>query len=365
MIPPRVSMTLDLSALEHNVSVLRAHLAAHTQLLAMVKADAYGHGMRVIARHLLPLVDGFGVATIEEAMVLREQGIRLPVVVMSGFYHPHTIAAYVEQEITPVIHDLAQIAWLEQATLSKPLSVWLKVDTGMHRLGIHPKDFSVAWARLQAVSGVRQPIGVMSHLADASTPEAAVTVAQRACFERLLADLDCPKSLCNSAGIFTLPAQHYDWVRPGIALYGVSPFSGPTAPTVALQPVMTLSARILEIKQCHPGDTIGYDATYTCKEAMPIAIVGIGYGDGYPRHIAPDTPVLIDGLRCPIVGRVSMDMLAVDLRPLSQVPDIGDSVVLWGKGLPVAEIAEFAGTIPYELFSQLTRRLQPECLQSH
>lgn len=347
---------IDLLALQHNLQQVRAR-AGNRRIWAMVKADAYGHGMVRIAK-ALPTVDIFGVAAIEEAIVLREASITQPIAIMSRFDHVDQVPLCLQHHLSLVIHQPYQVEILEHSPLPEPITIWLKLETGMHRLGLLPEQFLDAWQRLQRLAWVNKPIGLMTHLACADSTGHPLTEQQLKIFRQLTADFPGPKSVANSAAILSYPeAALADWVRPGIMLYGASPFLHQTSEQFNLQPVMTLTSHLNAVRVAQAGDWVGYGATWQCPEMMPIGIVAIGYGDGYPRHARNGTPVLVNGKICPLIGRVSMDMIAIDLRaaPYSQV---GDSVTLWGQGLPAERIAECAETIAYELFCHVTRRVE-------
>lgn len=348
---------IDLSALRHNLSRVREIVGAR-QILAMVKADGYGHGLVRVARALED-ADALGVAGVEEAFELCDAGIQNPIFIMSRFDNEDQLAPCMRYQLPLVIHQPYQVEILERSPLEEPVSVWLKLETGMHRLGLLPEQFIDAWQRLNRLSWIQQPIGLMTHLACADEPAHPLNDEQLRNFQRLVADFPGPKSVANSAAILSRPDSLYDLVRPGIMLYGASPFAGQTGEQLDLRPVMTLTSHLIAVHQARRGDFIGYGATAQCPEDMLIGVVAIGYGDGYPRHAANGTPVLINGVICPLFGRVSMDMITVDLRSLPSA-QVGDPVVLWGKGLPAEHIAEKSSTITYELFCRLTRRTEFE-----
>lgn len=346
---------IDLYALRHNFNQVR-RLAGSRQIIAMIKADGYGHGMVRVARALHG-VDAFGVASVEEGLMLREAQIQEPIVVMSRFDHTDQVPLCLRYDLAVVIHQPYQVDILAETKLPAPIGVWLKLETGMHRLGLLPDQFLDAWQRLQKLDWVRKPMGLMTHLACADISDHPLTSAQIQLFNRLTADFPGPKSIANSAAILSLSSDLGDWVRPGIMLYGASPFADRTGEDCGLQPVMTLTSHLNAIRMGSRGDWVGYGAAWQCPEDMPVGIVAIGYGDGYPRHACNGTPVLVNGTHCPLIGRVSMDMIAVDLRR-APYAKVGDSVTLWGKGLPAERIAACADTITYELFCHLTRRVE-------
>ncbi len=346
---------IDLAALRHNLRRVR-EAAAGKHIMAIIKADAYGHGLLRIARALSPGVDGLGVARLEEAVRLRDAGITHPITLLEGFLEAAELAVISERRLNVVVHRSDQIAILAQTSLAQPLGVWLKVDTGMHRLGIAPAEAESAWRRLQSCPAA-EPLGLMTHLANADDRSDAYTLQQLQCFNQATAAISAPRSIANSAGILGWPASHADSVRPGVMLYGVSPFSGGIGEQEKLQPVMTLCSRLIAVNSLHKGDAVGYGGSWVCPEDMPVGVVAAGYGDGYPRHAESGTPLLVNGRRVPLIGRVSMDMITVDLRSQPQAR-VGDPVVLWGKGLPVEEIARYASTIPYELLCGVARRVE-------
>ena len=361
---------VDLSALQHNFQVIRRRVGS-SRVMAVVKADAYGHGIERVAA-ALPNADGFGVAIIEEAIQLRDAGVTQPIILLEGVTNPGDLAEAAERDLDVVVHTEEQLAFLDQASMQRPLRVWLKFNTGMHRLGVETDQLIACYRTLHASDKVGD-IVLTSHFACADETDPAHALAQQARFEEAVRELGQtfpelqgsvqPLSLANSAGVFSRPESHFHWVRPGIALYGASPLVDTSADKLDLKPVMTLQSTVLATRLVKPGETVGYGATWQADQDTPVAIVGIGYGDGYPRHVPSGTPVLIRGVRCPMVGRVSMDMLAVDLSPVlaaAQTDPVapGEPVILWGGGLPIEDIARAAGTINYELLCQVTGRVK-------
>ena len=351
--PARV--VINLKALRHNLARVR-ELAPNSSVMAIIKADAYGHGITRVAK-VLSSADAFGVACLEEARQLRSAGITQPVILLEGPYAAAELNEIVELDLQAVIHDMSQVDMLESMNLTKPVTVWLKIDSGMHRLGFLPELFSEVWQRLRKCKSVAEDIRLMTHLASANERQNPMTAAQLKCFHDLCRDIPVPQTIANSAAILAFPETHADWVRPGLMLYGVSPLVDSHAMEEGLQPVMTLESQLIAVKKLRASDPVGYGATWHCPEDMPVGIVAAGYGDGYPRHAPSGTPVLVNGKRVSLIGRASMDMLIVDLR---NQPDAkaGDPVVLWGEGLPVEEIANHAGTIPYELLCGVHKRLR-------
>ncbi|SHH95397.1 alanine racemase [Ferrimonas marina] len=342
------------SALHHNIARLRA-MAPNSKLMAVVKANAYGHGLVKLASWM-DQVDGFGLARIEEALALRESGNRARLVLMEGVFSEADLEQAAQHKLDVVVHDEQQVRLIEQAKLSQPITIWLKVDSGMHRLGVMPADFQRLYGRLCEAAQVAQPINLMTHFASADEQDNPETQRQTDRFESLTAGLPGERTLCNSAGTLTQSGAHQQWVRPGLALYGANPMVGGRAADFDLQPVMTMRSKVLAVRALAAGEPVGYGNTWRTDKDTRIAVVAMGYGDGYPRHAVSGTPVLINGQRYPLVGRVSMDMITVEV---GQAPvQVGDDAVLWGQGLPVEEIAECADTIAYELLCSTTARVQ-------
>ncbi|AJC50561.1 alanine racemase [Coxiella endosymbiont of Amblyomma americanum] len=351
----RVLATIDLQGLKYNFFRVKA-IAPQSSVLAMVKSNGYGHGLVRVAK-TLTLANAFGVSCIDEALVLRNNGIKVPIVVMRGFNDKTELSECIRHDLLVVIHHFHQINLLEKNKNFSAVQIWLKIDTGMHRLGFSLKDVERAYNRLFACLSVRKPIRLMTHLANADSKDRSFTEWQIRQFAKITTDKYVPKSVVNSAGLLAYPTAFFDWVRPGIMLYGVSPFSWETGITRDLKPVMTLSAKIISIRNCRPGDTVGYGCTWCASDNTPIGIVSIGYGDGYLRHTPIGTPTLLNGKLCPLIGRVSMDMIAIDLS-LAPNARIGNEVILWGNGLPVEKIAKRIGTIGYELLCKINQRIE-------
>lgn len=350
---------IDLAALQHNLQVSR-HAAPNSRQMAIIKAHAYGHGMVRIAQ-ALDDADAFGVALIEEAIPLREAGVSKPILLLEGLTSEQDLTLIRGYNLDCVVHHESQLRMLE-AAFGDPVTVWLKIDTGMHRLGFKPEQANQAYQRLQQCAVVKQPIQLMTHLANADERDDDLTEQQIKRFYEAIQFADSEKSnlscsIANSAGILGWPASHADWVRPGIMLYGVSPFVAGTAKEHDLKPVMTLKSELIAVNHFKKGDKVGYGGSWSCSDDMPIGVVAIGYGDGYPRHARSGTPVLVNGQRVQLVGRVSMDMITVDLREQVNAV-VGDRVTLWGQGLPIEEVADCASTIAYELLCSVTSRVQ-------
>lgn len=358
--PRATTATIDLGALRHNLELVRT-LAPKSKVMAVVKADGYGHGLERVARALAD-ADAFGVAALGDAERLRASGLTQRIVLLSGFDELADLAQLRELGVDTVLHHDSQLQLLEaDVLLSAParqrLRVWLKLDTGMHRLGFPAERAGEIHARLRALSNVDDEIVLMTHFASSDEFDGTLTRAQLGEFSNSTALLSGAVSLANSAAILGWPEAHGEWVRAGGALYGLSVVAGKTGSDFGLQPVMQLSTRLIAINRIKKGERIGYSATWECPEDMHVGVAAIGYGDGYPRQVQPGTPVLIRGERVPIIGRVSMDLMTLDLRSL---PDarVGDEVILWGQQLPVEHIAAAAGTISYELTCSITRRVR-------
>jgi alanine racemase len=353
------SATIHLDALRHNLARVRA-LAPRSKVMAVVKADGYGHGLERVAQALAG-ADAFGVAALADAERIRAIGLSNRVVLLSGLDDSADLPLLRALDVDTVVHHDSQLAMLESDAYRTPLRVWLKLDTGMHRLGFPPERASELRMRLQALPQVAEVL-LMSHFASSDDFEGRQTPAQIASFDAAdgIAGEAC--SLSNSAAILGWPQAHRDWVRAGGALYGLSVMPGKTGADFGLRPAMTLTTRLIAINRVRKGEPIGYSATWTCPEDMDIGVAAIGYGDGYPRSVPSGTPVLLrcvqgGDARVPIVGRVSMDLMTLDLRSAPQAR-VGDPVVLWGPRLPAEEIAAAAGTISYELTCSLTRRVR-------
>jgi alanine racemase len=347
--PLRASM--NLSALSHNLVVARRHGGA-ARILAVVKANGYGHGLLRVARALAS-ADGFGVLTLEEAVTLREAGFLQPVVPLEGFFSTAELAACSQHNFSPVLHEAWQLEAVAHTTLPSPVAVFLKLNTGMNRLGFAPGRLPELLARLRATRNV-ESITLMTHFARADEPdgiEPALTL-----FRRAAAVLDLPLSLANSAALLRHPDTQGDWVRPGIMLYGASPFPEQAGSQLGLKPVMSLTSRIIAVQFLRTGEAVGYGGAFVADRDMRVGIVACGYADGYPRHASTGTPILVCGQRTRTLGRVSMDMLFADLTDLPQVT-VGSEATLWGEGLPVEEVAGAAGTISYELLTALAARV--------
>lgn len=351
----RVVATINSAALAHNLEVVRGRISGtRSRVYAVVKADAYGHGLDNTVAAFAG-VDAFAVACMDEAAELRAVDPRLDILVLEGIFDGQELAAAKAGNLEIVVHAEWQLRLLECDGAGGLRRIWAKFDSGMHRLGFPPEKAGEVRKRLSAL-GIETP-GVMSHLACADEPQRDDTARQMAVFSTVREQFpDSPASLANSAGVLLHPDSHLDWVRPGLMLYGVSPLSGKNGEDFGLRPAMTLSARLLSIQDVAAGDSVGYGATWQAPRDCRIGIVSIGYGDGYPWRAAATGEALVRGGRVPLAGRVSMDMLGVDLSA-SPTASVGDEVTLWGEGLPVEEVARAVGTSAYELVCRVSRRV--------
>jgi len=349
------SATIHTDALRHNLSQVRSR-APNSRVMAVVKADGYGHGLERVARALAG-ADAFGVAALSDAERLRAAGLSQPIVLLSGFDDAEDLPQLRRLNVETVVHHATQLQMLEQAAPDEPIRCWLKLDTGMHRLGFAPEHVRDAYARLAAMPAVADDIVLINHFASSDELTKPQTREQLRVFAEATAGLAGARSLANSAAVLSWPDTHFDWVRPGGALYGISVIAGTTGADFGLRPAMTLATRLIAVNRIGKGERIGYSATWECPEDMPVGVAAIGYGDGYPRHVPAGTPVLVNGQRADIIGRVSMDLMTIDLRTQPDAKP-GDPVVLWGKGLPVETVAAAAGTIGYEPVCSITRRVR-------
>jgi alanine racemase len=354
---------VDTAALRHNLGTIRAS-APGARVMAVVKANAYGHGL-VSTALALAAADAFAVARLDEGIALRSAGVRAPIVLLEGVFSAEQLAEAAHHRFELVVHDPLQIELLEAHRDARRFVVWIKMDTGMNRLGFRPEAFAPALARMRALTIPALELRVMTHLARADERGEPMTREQIERFETTLASTGLSgaqrlaTSIGNSAGTLGWPQARGDWVRPGLALYGVSPFAGETAAKLGLKPVMTLETTVLTVREVKRGETVGYAGAWRAGRDSAIAILAAGYGDGLPRRLDNGTPVLIGGARFPLVGRVSMDMIAVDVSGAPAMA-VGSKAVIWGAGLPVEEVATHADTIPYELLCGVSQRVPLE-----
>lgn len=346
---------INLTAIADNYRYAKS-LAPGKRALAVVKADAYGHGAIAVSRALADRVDGFAVARLDEALQLRDAGITQPLLLLEGVFSEEEYRLADAAHCWTVVHNAAQLAWLHSVPLSTPTHVWLKLNTGMNRLGLTPAQLRQATQHLAGHHNVTA-LTLMTHFACADDLHSDVTHRQLDRFRQAVADLKADHSLANSAAILAWPAAHGDWLRPGILLYGASPLLASDAPQHALNTTMTLTTELIAVRELAAGACIGYGARWRADHPVRMGVAAIGYADGYPRSAPDGTPVLVNGQRSRIIGRVSMDMITVDLTDIPNA-GIGADVQLWGPELPVNEVATACGTIAYELFTRLTSRVR-------
>jgi alanine racemase len=350
--PRPIRATIHAAALAHNLGVARAQAGA-SRVWAVLKANAYGHGLQRAAQAMAG-ADGFAILDFVDALRLRSIGIEKPILMLEGFFKPEDVELLLRHRLTPVIHNIEQIEMLEKAGFKGRLDVYLKVNSGMNRLGFTVDNLRLAWNSLHAHAGIAS-VTLMTHFADADG-EGGVA-AQLQWFNELTQPFQTPRSLANSAALLRYPEEtRADWVRPGIMLYGCSPFSFKSAEEIGLKPAMTLQSELIGVQHLQAGERVGYGMTYEVGQEMTIGIVACGYADGYPRHAPTGTPVLVAGKRTGTVGRVSMDMLCVDISNIEEAY-VGTPVTLWGEGLSCDEVAQAAGTVSYQLLCALAPRV--------
>ncbi|WP_413453993.1 catabolic alanine racemase DadX [Erwinia persicina] len=344
--------TINRAALRQNLSVAR-QAAGRSRLWSVVKANAYGHGIDRVWQSLAE-TDGFALLNLEEAILLREGGWKKPILLLEGFFHPEDLTIIDRYRLTTSVHSNWQIQALAKASLSAPVDIYLKMNSGMNRLGFQPGQVHNAWQKLHSLDNVGE-MTLMAHFAEAETAEGIAEPVRR--INEASEGLNCPRSLANSAATLWHPHTHHDWVRPGIILYGASP-SGQWQDIASsgLQPVMTLTSEIIGIQQLTAGSGVGYGSRYRATAEQRIGVVACGYADGYPRHAPTGTPVWVDGVRTQVVGAISMDMITVDLSPCPQA-GIGSQVELWGHNVKIDEVAAASGTVGYELMCALAPRV--------
>ncbi len=346
---------INLGNLRHNAAIA-AGLAPASRLMAVVKADGYGHGGEIVAEALEEQASGFAVASLEEASRLRDHGIRRPILLLEGVFEVAEMAEAARTGVWIMVTGEQQLRWLCEARLDAPLTCWLKVDTGMHRLGISPERVEAFVQALEATPNAADDVVLCTHFSRADELEQTETRLQLARFLGACEGRNCARSAANSPAVLAWPETHLEWVRPGYMLYGDSPFAQAESRASQLRAVMTLVSEVINVRDIPAGDTVGYGGTWRADRPTRVATVTAGYGDGYPRTAANGTPVLVNGQRAPLAGRVSMDMLTVDVTDLPPV-NVGDPVTLWGEGLPVGEVARHAATIGYELMTRMPPRV--------
>ncbi len=346
-----ICATIHTAALQHNLALARSH-APKSKTLAVIKANGYGHGMLRVAKALSGS-DGFAVLRVEEGIALREAGFRQTIVLLEGLFSVDEVAYAMQHDLSVVVHNEDQLYMLEKAAVVSPLDVFIKLNTGMNRLGLPLARFWAVYDRLKTCKAVRN-ITLMTHFATADGPPGIAHQLER--FNTLTEEISRPKTLANSAAILRYPESHADWVRPGIMLYGATPFADQSAAEIGLQPAMTLTSEIIAVQNLSAGDSVGYGQLFTADRSMTIGVVACGYADGYPRHAPTGTPIMVAGQRTRTLGRVSMDMLFVDLSGIPQAQP-GSPVELWGTHIPVDEVATASGTVGYELLCALAPRV--------
>jgi alanine racemase len=349
--PPRA--LIDNSALRHNLARVR-ELAPGSRVMAVIKANAYGHGLETAAAALAD-ADGFAVARVEEALALRAAGSRQRILLLEGVSRVEQLEVAARENFDVMIHSVEQLVMLEQRPHGATLRTWIKVDTGMNRLGFRVEEFPGALARLVRIRGIAPDPTVVTHLASADEVADPKTQQQLDAFEAATAGAPGERSIANSAAILAWPASRGGWVRPGLMLYGVSPFPAGTGADIGLRPVMTFQSEVIAVKTVEAGETVGYGGAWRAARRTLMAVAAVGYGDGYPRSARAGTPLLIDGQRAPLIGRVSMDMITADVTGIPAVR-VGAPVELWGGLLPLEEVARSADRIPYELTCGVTQR---------
>jgi len=346
-----IQASFDLAALKNNFAIARRH-AGDTAIMAVIKANAYGHGLLRVARALAD-AEGFALLELDDAVRLRDAGYRQRILLLEGFFSAAELPEIVHHGFTIMVHDREQLQLLKALRTDKKLDVFLKFNTGMNRLGFPAADSRSVLEELNALPCVGEVV-LTTHFSDAEGVSGIDWQMRE--FEGRVARPGYPRSLANSAALLRFADARGDWVRPGLMLYGASPLEDAGALELGLQPVMTLKSEIIAIQQLKPGDSVGYGGQFLADRNMRLGVVACGYADGYPRHAYNGVPVVIEGVRAPLAGRVSMDMLCVDLTPVPHA-HVGSPVVLWGEGLPVEEVAAAAGTVSYELLCALARRV--------
>ena len=346
-----IRVRIDSTALRHNLDAARRR-APGSRICAVVKANAYGHGLARAAR-ALAAAEGLALIELEAALELRRAGERRPILLLQGFFSPEELEPIAAHGLTTVVHDPEQLAMLERARLPEKIAVVAKLNTGMNRLGFPAENVRGVLDRLRDCPSAGA-IALMTHFADADGKRGVRWQLER--FEAATAGVDLPKSLANSAALLRYPESQKDWVRPGIMLYGCSPFPDESAAKLGLKPAMTLTSELIAVKELRAGDSVGYGCTFTADAPTRVGIVACGYADGYPRHAPTGTPILVAGKRTRTVGRVAMDMLFADLSEIPRA-EVGSAVTLWGEGLSADEVAASAGTVSYELLCAISQRV--------
>ena len=354
---PQIRATVDSAALRHNLARVRA-LAPGSRVMAVVKANAYGHGL-IAASKALAETDGLAVARIDEGLALRSAGLRNRVLLLEGVFSDAQLSLAAREHFDLMVHSFEQIRLLEEWSGSGRFRVWIKIDSGMNRLGFRLEYFPEAYQRLRRLGCLAADPVLVTHLANADEPDDPMTARQMKAFGAVTAGLPGERSIANSAGILAWPDSRADWVRPGLMLYGASPFAAGHGEEHGLRAAMTLQTEVIAVKEVRAGETVGYGAEWRAPRDLRMAVAAAGYGDGYMRSMESGTPVQVAGHRARLIGRVSMDMITLDL---SGLPDVrpGDPVVLWGPEVPVEDVARHSATIPWELLCAVSPRVHHE-----
>ncbi|CAL1329426.1 alanine racemase [Candidatus Providencia siddallii] len=345
-------------AIKNNLQHIKK-IAPNKNIIAIVKANAYGHGILEITKTIQNLVDGFGVARLDEALIIRKSGITKPIILLEGFLTTKDLSLIVKNKLNTVIHCNEQLKILKKSKINNKIKIWMKLDVGMYRIGILQKDAEKFYNRLQHCKNVQLPINIISHFSKANTPSSSVTKKQINIYKKFIFNKNGKKSISASAGILLWPEAHFDYIRPGIIMYGVSPQNKKNGSDFGLQPVMTFKTILISIKKYFANEYVGYDGIWTSNKNTYLGVIAVGYGDGYSFNSSSKIPVLINGRKVYIVGKISMDMTIVDLGENS-TDKIGDEVLLWGEKLPIEEIANKTGFSNYELLTKLTSRVKIE-----
>ncbi|CRK85750.1 Alanine racemase, biosynthetic [Candidatus Providencia siddallii] len=349
---------INRTALLNNLKLIKK-IAANSRILAIVKSNAYGHGLIEVSKIIQKSVEAFGVARLNEALLIRNSGIIKPIILLEGFFKKDDLSIIIENKIDIIVHCIEQLEILENFEFSKPLKVWMKLDIGMHRIGVQPKDAEQFYLRLQKCKNILLPINIISHFSISNIPHLHVTKKQINIYKNFISNKIGEKSISASAGILFWPEAHYDWIRPGIIMYGVSPQNNKKGSDFNLQPVMTFKTILIAIRKHFANEYAGYGKFWKSNKNTYLGVIAVGYGDGYLSNIPIKTPVLINGRRVPIVGKISMDMTIIDLG-INSYDKVGDEVTLWGENFPIEEVASLSNISSYELLTKLTSRVTIE-----
>ena len=346
---------LSTSNLLNNIAKIR-DFSGGAKIISMVKANAYGHGIRSVGQRLDGTVDILGVASLDEALILRGAGVKAEILITQGPYNFDELMESAKNNFQIVVHNHEQLKWLH-SHLPNPMNIWLKINTGMGRLGFNLLEAEIVYNKLMEHKNCQKPLKIMSHFACADNVSHQLNAQQVLNFQNFIKGKEAELSMCNSAAIINFPDFRYNYIRPGIFTYGVSPIAGKIASSFGLKPVMTVKSDLISVQNFSKGTNVGYGALYQCEENMPVGIVAFGYGDGYPMTAQNGAPILVKDKKCSIIGRVSMDMLAVDLRAYPNAK-IGDEVTLWGEGLPLEHLVEYTKNIAWDILTTMQYRVK-------